>query len=192
MTAASAKALGLLERGLPGAWLHSLVLCNDLTTNLAWLAPSSNSSHCFPEDFLPETLLLRPLVEAMKRSTKNKQPPPDKIRYQKTKLQRHKVDGKQKAFDQCYLNRMAQPWERVHFPPLPISNHRQEQAPMCPHTFMSISECCQNASYQSQRQTAPCFGKHLLITQPRREIFILESTFYSSGYFPALNNWTVV
>uniref|UniRef100_A0A8C3BFQ1 Chromosome 3 open reading frame 18 n=1 Tax=Cairina moschata TaxID=8855 RepID=A0A8C3BFQ1_CAIMO len=36
---------------------------------------SSNSSHCFPEDFLPQTFLLGSLAGAMKRNTRNKQNP---------------------------------------------------------------------------------------------------------------------
>lgn len=49
-------------------WLYCSVSCNYdyLISNLVWLVLSSNSSHCFPEDFLPETLPLGPLLEATK------------------------------------------------------------------------------------------------------------------------------
>lgn len=67
--------------GLLGAWFHSLAQCNYnyLISNLVWQALSSNSSHCFPEDFLPQTFLLGSLAGAMKRNTRNKQNPPHGI-----------------------------------------------------------------------------------------------------------------
>lgn len=73
-TAASARALWV-HAWFARAWLHCLVWCNYhyLISNLVWLVPSSNSSHCFPEDFLPESLLLLwPLLEATKKNIKNK------------------------------------------------------------------------------------------------------------------------
>lgn len=72
-TAASAGALWA-RAWFARAWLHCLVSYNYdyLISNLVWLVLSSNSSHCFPEDFLPETLLLGLLLEATKKNTKNK------------------------------------------------------------------------------------------------------------------------
>lgn len=72
-TAASARALWVCA-WFARAWLHCLVLYNYnyLISNLVWLVLSS--SHCFPEDFLPETLLLGPLLEATKKNTKINKP----------------------------------------------------------------------------------------------------------------------
>lgn len=139
---------------------------------------SSNSSHCCPEDFLPEMLLLGPLVEAMKKNTKTKQPPQRKIRYQETTLQIQKA----KSLYQCYLNKTLKPWKHAHLPALPISNHTQEQVHVASlHTYTGISAWLSEPRINHcitspMRHTAPYCGEFF---SSLRTLSILQDIFLS-------------
>lgn len=90
------------------------------------------------------------------------------------------------------LNKTMQPWQYIHLPPTPTSNHKQEHTPghvLSTHIYKSLNSCQSLINHLITRHEKQPNTLEKSTRYAAVEIFI-KNIFYISGYFPVLTSWT--